>query len=88
MQKKELIDFSLFIYSFSKDTAPKDKVRFIREFFGYKLSKNEKRYSYGGLLEKLGGVKISNSAFFIPHKNVSVIEAYLKSRGVDFVVKQ
>jgi hypothetical protein len=68
--------------------APKDKVRFIREFFGYRLSKNEKRYSYGGILEKLKGVKISNSSFLVPHENSDIIEAYLKSRGVDFVVKK
>ena len=85
--KKELVDYSFFLYSFSKDMAPKDKVKFIREFFGYRLNKNGRRYSYGGLLSQLNGTKISNSAFLIPKKNVSVIEAYLQSRGVEFVVK-
>ena len=86
LQKKELVDSSLFLYSL-RDLAPKDKVKFIREFFGYRLSKNGKRYAYGGLLEKLSGEKLSNNTFIIPEKNVSVISAYLESRGVSFVVK-
>jgi hypothetical protein len=87
-EKEKLADYSLFIYSFSKDMIPKDKVKFIREFFGYKLSKNNRRYSYGGLLSKFGGNKISNNIFIAPKKNSQVIEAYLESRGVDFVVKE
>ncbi len=88
MQKKELTNYSLFLYTFPKDMAPKDKVKFLREFFGYHISKNGKSYSYGGLLKKLGGTKISNSSFLIPPRNTKIIEAYLQSRGVDFVVKE
>lgn len=89
MEKKELIGYSLFLYAFSRDMAPKDKVRFSREFLGYSLSrKTGKSYSYGGLLEKLKGIKISNSSFLVPHENSEIIEAYLNSRGVDFVVKK
>lgn len=68
--------------------AAKDKVRFIREFFGYRLLSGKKDYNYGGLLEKLKGIKISNNSFLIPHQNASVAEAYLTSRGVDFVAKK
>ena len=67
--------------------APKDKVKFIRDFFGYRLAKNEKMYKYGGLLTKLGGKKISNNSFFVPSRNTIVVESYLKSRRVDFIVK-
>jgi|GEM_PF-5187675 len=81
-------NYSLFLYSFARLTAPKDKVRFIREFFGYRLSKSGRSYSYGGLLQKLKGIKISNSSFLVPNQNAEIIEAYLKSRGVDFVVKK
>ena len=88
MQKEDLVNYNLFLYSFSRDMAPKDKVKFIRDFFGYKLTKSKKRYSYGGLLKKLNGVKISNNAFLIPKNESQIIEAYLNSRGVDFVVKQ
>jgi hypothetical protein len=66
----------------------KDKVKFIREFLGYNLSKNGKNYNYGGLLPKLKGIKISNNSFLIPHQNSAVVQAYLESRGVDFVVKK
>lgn len=87
MQKVGLVGYSLFLYSFSKNTAPKEKVRFIRDFFGYKILKNKKKYSYYGLLRKLDGVKISNSIFSIPNKNSEIIKAYLESRGVNFIVK-
>ena len=83
-----MIGYSLFLYSFSKDMAPKDKVKFIRDFFGYKLSNNNTRYSYGGLLKKMEGIKISNNSFLIPPKSNDVIKAYLESRGVNFVVKE
>jgi hypothetical protein len=88
LQKRELIDYSLFLYSFNRDMAARDKVKFIREFFGYNLSRPGKNYSYGGLLQKLKGTKISNNSFIVPHENSAVVEAYLQSRGVDFVVKQ
>jgi hypothetical protein len=87
-ENKSLAEHSLFLYSFSKDMQPKDKVKFIREFLGYKLSKNGKRYSYGGLLTKLGGTKISNNSFLVPNRNSKIIEAYLESRSVDFIVKE
>ncbi len=88
MEKRELVGYSLFLYSFGKGIAPKDKVKFIRDFFGYQLTKNNRRYSYGGLLKKLGGIKISNNSFLITPNNNEVIKAYLESRGVNFVVKE
>ena len=88
LQKKELANYSIFLYSFSKDMAAKDKVKFIRDFFGYRLSKNEKRYCYGGLLKRLGGTKISNTSFLVPNRNTTIVEVYLNSRSIDFVVKK
>jgi proline dehydrogenase len=72
----------------SLQLAEKNKVKFIREFLGYNLSKNGKRYNYGGLLEKLKGIRISDNSFLVPHQNSGVVEAYLQSRGVDFVAKK
>jgi hypothetical protein len=86
--EEELVDFSLILYSFNKNMLCKDKVKFIRDFFGYKISKNNKKYAYNGLLSKFKGIKISNSSFLIPHKNYSVVKAYLESRDIDFVVKK
>lgn len=88
MLKKELKDYSLFIFSFNKNTAPRDKIKFMRYFFGYRSSKNSQMYAYSGLLKKLDGVKINNNSFMMPQKNTEVIKAYLESRGVDFIVKE
>ena len=89
MEKKELmLESSLFLYSFSKEMAAKDKVKFLREFFGYRLSQNGKRYAYGGLLKKFSGMKISNNTFLVPKRNTAIIKTYFESRGVEFVVKE
>jgi len=82
----DIKDNAVFVYSI-KNLKQNDKVKFIREFFGYRLSKNEKRYSYGGLLEKLKGIKISDSIFFVPLKNKEIVKAYLESRKVEYIVK-
>jgi hypothetical protein len=89
LEKKELIlDSVLFIYSFNRDMAPRDKVKFIRELFGYRLSKNQKRYAYKGILQKLNGIKLSNNAFLVNKENSQIVQDYLESRGVDFVLKK
>lgn len=86
MEKKDLADCRLFLYSF-KDLAPKEKVKFLRDFFGYKQSKNNKEYSYLGLLDELNGAKLSKNTFLIPDKHSAKIKKYLKTKGVDFIVK-
>ena len=88
LEEKRLEEYSIFIYSFSKQAALKDKVKFIREFFGYGMSKNGRRYSYRGIISKLGGIKISNNSFMVPKEKAEIIEAYLRSHGVDFIVKK
>jgi hypothetical protein len=88
LDKKEVVDYTLFLYSFPKTMLAKDKVKFIREFFGYNITKFGKDYSYGGLLQKLKGTKLSSSSFIVPHENASVVSAYLESRGVTFVTKK
>lgn len=88
LEEKGWIDHSIFVYSFSKGAALKDKVRFIRDFFGYRISKNGRNYQYKGIIHKLGGLKISNNSFVVPNNKSEIVEAYLRSYGVDFVVKR
>ena len=85
--KKELEGYSLFMYSL-RSLSMADKVKFIRDFFGYKITKGERHYSYGGLLKKLNGIKVNNSSFFVPSENFAVVDAYLKSKEVEFIVKK
>jgi hypothetical protein len=89
LQKREIVlGSSLFFYSFIKEMALKDKVKFTHEFFGYDLSNTKRRYARTGLLGRLGGTKLSDNSFFVPKRNTSIIKAYLDSRGVNFVVKE
>ncbi len=71
-----------------KDISMKGKVKFIRDFLGYRITKGNTHYSYGGLLKKLDGIKINNNNFLVPSGNSAIVEAYLKSKGVDFIVKE
>lgn len=79
--------YSIVLYSFSRDMAAREKVKFIREFFGYGMMKNAKNYQYKGILQKLDGIKVSRSSFMIPPQNMPVVEAYLKMHKVDYVIK-
>ena len=78
---------NIFLYSFPKDMAAKEKVKFLRGFFGYKSLKNDKEYPYQGFLEKLQGEKFAKNLFLVPDKHSAKVKKYLKSKGVDYVVK-
>jgi predicted nucleotidyltransferase len=57
--------FILFYYSLN-DLKRKDKMRFIRNAFGYTIIKNKKEYKQRGLLDSFGGLKLSSNVILIP----------------------
>ncbi len=60
MQHRILATFSL------NKIKQKDKMKLIRELYGYRLTKNGKIYYQKGFVEKYSGVKISSNAILIP----------------------
>ena len=64
---------SLFYYSLS-DIKRKDKMKFIREAFGYSLKKGKKEYIQKGLLENLKGEKLSSNTILIPSQETQIIK--------------
>ena len=68
-QYKELPEkvnhYTLFSYSLS-NLKRKEKMKFIRTLFGYILIKNKKEYKQKGMLESIGGKKLSSNAILIP----------------------
>lgn len=66
MQHKILLTFSLNKLPQSK------KMKFIRELYGYELKKEDKKRNYKkqGILEKFGGVKLSQNSILIPIEKI------------------
>src|SRR3989344_2962251 len=65
--------YHLFYYSLS-DIKRKDKMKFIREAFGYSLKKGKKEYIQKGLLENLNGEKLSPNTILIPSQETQTIK--------------
>lgn len=57
--------YILFSYSLN-NLKRKEKMKFIRTLFGYSLIKNKKEYKQKGILESIGGKKLSSNAILIP----------------------
>ncbi len=64
IQHKILATFSLTSLSQNK------KMKFLRQLYGYELSKKGKKYVQHGILQKYGGIKISPNSILIPLENI------------------
>jgi len=60
LQHQLLLSFNL------KNLKPKDKVRFIRQLYGYQSKKGNKTYQQKGLLQTEKAVKLNPSTILIP----------------------
>ena len=69
------------IYSFQISSLPqKDKVRFNRQLY----EQTRKGYKYKGLLQEIGGQKLSSGCIMIPHMQKEKIEKFFKKLKVKF----
>lgn len=69
------------IYSFQLSRlTQKEKARFNRQFY----EQTRKSYRYKGLLQKIGGQKLSSGCVIVPHKEKSKIEKFFKNFKVKF----
>lgn len=62
---KKLSHYSLFTYSLSR-LQQKEKMKFLRKFFGYKSTKEGKEYIQEGFLIGIGGKKLTSNSLLIP----------------------
>ena len=65
--------YHLFYYSLS-DIKRKDKMKFIREAFGYSLKKGKKEYIQKGLIENINGEKLSPNTILVPSQETQTIK--------------
>ena len=69
------------IYSFQISSLPqKDKARFNRQLY----EQTRKEYKYKGLLQEIGGQKLSAGCVMIPHMQKETIEKFFKKFKVKF----
>lgn len=69
------------IYSFQISALPqKDKVKFNRQLY----EQTRKEYKYKGLLQEIGGQKLSAGCVIIPHMQKEIIEKFFKKFKVKF----
>ena len=69
------------IYSFQiSSLAQKDKVRFNRQLY----EQTKKEYKYKGLLQKIGGQKLSAGCVIIPYRQKEKIEKIFKKFKIKF----
>jgi predicted nucleotidyltransferase len=57
--------FHLFYYSLA-NLSRKDKMKFIRSTFGYRLKKSKKEYKQKGFIEEVGGIKLASNVVLVP----------------------
>ena len=79
MDKEGSGEYALFSYSL-KSLQPKDKVKVIRELFGYKDKKKSKTYYHKGLVEELRGRKFGANVILIPREHALTISNYFGAR--------
>lgn len=63
-----LINYSL------KNLQQKKKMQFLRALFGYSVNKNKKVYKQEGLLQKTGGIKLTNNVLFVPLEEIIIFK--------------
>ena len=69
------------IYSFQISSLPqKDKARFNRQLY----EQTSKEYKYKGLLQEIGGQKLSAGCIMIPHMQKEAIEKFFRKFKVKF----
>jgi len=70
MNHNVIISFSL------NKLKQQDKMKFIRELYGYKLKKGNKKYLRKGLIEEYNGLKISINSIIIPIEKIKKLRKF------------
>jgi predicted nucleotidyltransferase len=80
-----LIHFHQFYFTLNQ-LERKDKMRFIRTLYGYKLKKGKKLYENKGLLERYGGNKLSSNVILVPINQSNKIKDYFKKNKINYKI--
>lgn len=82
---ENLKHFFLFYYSLN-ELKRKEKMRFIREVFGYSLKKNKKEYKHKGMLESINGMKLASNVILIPAEETIKIKKIFSQFKINYKI--
>ncbi len=64
-----------YLFCYSLNNLPrKNKMKFIREMFGYSLKRGKKKYRQEGFLKEISGLKLGSNAILVPAQEVQKIK--------------
>ncbi len=75
----------IFTYSLS-DKSQRDKVRILRELFGYKETKGKKEYLHEGMLQRNYSKKLGSNVILVPAGFALYFNNYLQENKIKFGV--
>jgi len=82
-QPEQLKHYSLVYYSLN-ELKRKNKMKFIRTVFGYKIKKNRKEYKQRGLLESLNGLKVASNVILFPSEETTKIKRVFNENKIRY----
>ena len=77
----------LFYYSL-QNLDRKNKMKFIRNFFGYGLKKGKKEYKQEGLLEKINGLKLGSNVVLVSSKDILKVKKIFSKFKIRYKIKE
>ncbi len=83
--KEELRHFMIFIYSIS-DKSQKEKVKILRDLFGYKEVKAKKEYLHEGMLQKNYSKKLGSNVILVPAGFALYFNNYFLQNKIKFEI--
>ena len=77
--------YFLFYYSLN-NLERKNKMKFIRNLFGYILKKDKKKYVQDGLLQEIRGLKLASNVILIPSNGILRIKSFFRKHKVSYKI--
>ncbi len=77
----------IFSFSISK-LKPKNKVKILRNLYGYKERKKKKEYIHKGLLTDVNGIKLNPGTIMVPFNQHKKIYDFFGKNKVEFQIKE
>ena len=84
---KDIKHYFLFYYSL-KDLNRKNKMKFIRHLFGYRIMKDRKEYKQSGLLEQINGSKLSSNAILVPLGDLPEVKKLFNNFKINYKIME
>ncbi|MFH1637729.1 MAG: nucleotidyltransferase domain-containing protein [Candidatus Woesearchaeota archaeon] len=79
--------YSLVTYSLAGKTN-RAKMDFLRRLFGYRIRRQKKDYAYGGMLEKIQGIKLAPNAVLVKNEELQDLRKLLNKYKIKAEIRE